>query len=215
MATQDIVSFDVNPSGDVSRGVSGTADLPDEIFAEKVKPKYLWEVVRQMQLSRRGGNASTLTFTTVRGGGKKPFRQKGTGRARAGSRRSPLWKGGAVIFGPHPRDWSYNVNKKLKRKALRVAVSARRKEERLIVVDKFELPEIKTKLMNRMLVALGAKSALIVDVKPGMILVRSARNLPKVKVIDPSHLNVYDILLHEYLIFTKAGLEAAQGVLGK
>ena len=215
MATQEIIKIQVDPSGAVSRETAGTAELSEEVFSEPVKPRYFWEVVRHIQLSKRAGTASTQTRAFVRGGGRKPWRQKGTGRARVGSRRSPLWRGGAVIFGPSPRDWSYRINKNFKRKALRAAVSARRSEGRLFVVDKFELPEIKTKLMAKMLEELGASNALIVDAAPDMILVRSARNLPKVKVVGPSRLNVYDVLLHECLVFTKSGLEAVQEVLGK
>ena len=215
MATQEIIKIQIDPSGAVSRETVGTAELPDEVFAEPVKQRYFWEVVRHIQMSKRAGTASTKTRAFVRGGGRKPWRQKGTGRARAGSRRSPLWRGGAVIFGPQPRDWSSRINKNFQRKALRAAVSARLNEGRLLVIDKFELPEIKTKLMQKILEELGATNALIIDANPDKVLVRSARNLPKVKVMNPNRLNVYDVLLHESLVFTKAGLEAAQGVLGK
>jgi len=215
MATQDIIKIEVDPSGDVTRETSGSAQLSDDVFAQPVRSDYFWEVVKQIRASKRAGTASTKNVAKLSGSGRKPWRQKGTGRARVGSRKSPLWKGGAVIFGPSPKDWSYSINKKLRKKALRSAISARTEEGRLIIVEKFDLPEIKTKTMKKVLDQLEATSALIVDENPAMVLVRSARNLPKVKVVSPNRLNVYDILLHEYLIFTKVGLEAAQGVLGK
>jgi len=215
MPSQKVIKVEIDPTGSVAKGTAGTAELSEKVFGEAVKPKYFWEVVRQIRASRRAGTSATKNRALITGGGRKPWRQKGTGRARAGSRRSPLWRGGAVVFGPHPRDWSYRVNKKFKRKALRSAISARHKEGRVIVVEKFDLPEIKTRLMKNALDELGVGNALIVDDRPGMTLARSVRNIPKVKLADAHGMNVYDVLLHEYLIFTRAGLEAVQGVLEK
>ena len=215
MATQEIIKIEVDPSGDISRENAGETDLSQEVFEAPIRTAYFWEVVRNIQACKRAGTASTRNRSMKRGGGRKPWRQKGTGRARAGSRRSPLWRSGGVTFGPQPKDWSYRINKKLKRKALRAAISARRNEGHLIVVDRFELPEIKTKLMRKILEEIGATNALIVDAGPDTVLVRSARNLPKAKVVDAGRLNVYEVLLHEYLVFTKAGLEAVQEALGK
>jgi len=215
MPSQEIIKVEIDPTGSVAKETAGTAELSEKVFEEPVKPKYFWEVVRQIQASRRAGTSSTKNRATITGGGRKPWRQKGTGRARAGSRRSPLWKGGAVIFGPKPRDWSYRVNKKFKKKALRSAISARHKEGKVMVVEKFELPEIKTRLMKNALDELGIENALIVDSNPDMTLARSIRNISRVKLTDARSLNVYDVLLHEYLVFTRAGLEAVQGALEK
>ncbi len=215
MPSQEIIKVEIDPTGSVAKETVGTAELSERVFEEPVRPKYFWEAVRQIQASRRAGTAATKNRAKITGGGQKPWRQKGTGRARSGSRRNPLWKGGATIFGPQPRDWSYRVNKKFKRKALRSAVSARHKEGRVMVVEKFDLPEIKTRLMKNALDELGVENALIVDDKPGMVLARSVRNIPGVKLTDARSMNVYDVLLHQYLIFTRAGLEAVQGVLGK
>lgn len=215
MATHEVLKLGVNAAGEATREVVEKMDLNDNaVFDAPVKPRLFHEVVKYIQARRRSGNASAKTKGLVRGGGKKPFRQKGTGRARAGSRRSPLWRGGGVIFGPQTRDWSYSINKKLRQNALRAAITARRKEGLLILVDKFDLPEIKTKYFQAILDDLGVTNALIVDVNPGQVLVRSARNIPFVQVSDVSRLNVYDILLHEHLIVTDAAKKALEGALG-
>ena len=126
-------------------------ELKGEIFGTKVWPHLLQQVVVMQLTNRRAGTASTKTKGLVRGGGKKPWRQKGTGRARAGSTRSPLWVGGGTIFGPQARDYSYRIPKKARNKALRSALSSKNREGKIIVVDKFELPEPKTKVMQKML----------------------------------------------------------------
>lgn len=214
MATQDVLKLGIDASGQASREVAGSLELADSVFDAPVKPRLFYEVVKYIQAQRRAGTASTKTRAYVRGGGKKPYRQKGTGRARQGSRRSPLIRGGAVLFGPLPKDWSYRINKKVKHNALRAAITARRREGHLIVVDKFDLPEIKTKYIQAILDEIEVNNVLIVDVAPGQILVRSARNIPFVNVVDVSRLNVYDILLHEHLIITKAAQQALEGAFG-
>jgi len=214
MATQDVLKLGIDATGQASREVAGSLELSDSVFDAPVKQRFFYEVVKYIQAQRRAGTASTKTRGMVRGGGKKPYRQKGTGRARQGSRRSPVWRGGAVLFGPSPKDWSYRINKKLKQSALRAAITVRRREGHLIVVDKFDLPEIKTKYMQAMLEELDVTNALIVDLAPGQVLVRSARNIPFINVVDVSRLNVYDILLHEHLIITKAAQQALEKAFG-
>ena len=186
--------------------------LDEKVFGCEVKPHLIHEVVKMQLANRRGGTASTKTRAHVRGGGKKPWRQKGTGRARFGSIRNPVWKGGGIVFGPHPRDFSYRVNKKVKKAALRSALSVKLKDEMVIIIDTFELPEIKTKVLVSILEQMGVNNACIVDA-PNNTLEKSARNIPFVKVLHPEGLNVYDILKYDTLVITQACLETISGAL--
>ena len=180
--------------------------LEDKVFGCEVKPHLLYEVVKMQLANRRAGTASTKNRSQVRGGGKKPWRQKGTGRARAGSIRSPLWKGGGVTFGPLPRNYSYRLNRKVKKLALRTALSIKLKEDKLLILDNFNLPEIKTKAFITTLSRLDIKDAFIID-DNNLHLEKSARNVPFVKVLRPEGLNVYDILRYDKLIITQSCLE--------
>ncbi|MCX5885554.1 MAG: 50S ribosomal protein L4 [Proteobacteria bacterium] len=184
-------------------------DLDDKIFGAKVDKNLFHEVVKMQLANRRGGNACTKTRSEVSGGGRKPWRQKGTGRARAGSTRSPLWVGGGVVFGPKPRDYSYSLPKKVRRAALKSALSLKVKEGKLLIVDNLNLEEIKTKAFVSLLKRLAVEGALIVD-SDNVNLERSARNLHTVKVLRPEGLNVYDILKYEYLLLTKQSAEKIQ-----
>ena len=186
--------------------------LDEKVFGCEVKPHLLHEVVKMQLANRRSGTASTKTRAHVRGGGRKPWRQKGTGRARFGSTRNPVWTGGGVVFGPHPRDYSYRVNKKVKKAALRSALSVKLQEEKMLIVDNFELPEIKTKALVAILDLMGVNNACIVDVSNNT-LEKSARNLQFVKVLRPEGLNVYDILRYDTLVITQACLETISGAL--
>ena len=180
--------------------------LEESIFAVPVRPRLLHQVVVMQLASRRSGTASTKTRGVVRGSGRKPWKQKGTGRARVGSIRSPLWKGGGTIFGPQPRDYGYRLPKTARREALRSALSLKRKQERILVVDKFELEEIKTKRLRQVVEGLGVQSAIIVIAQADEKLERSARNLPSVKVLRVEGLNVYDILRFEHVVLTEPAL---------
>ena len=186
--------------------------LDEKVFGCDVKPYLMHEVVKMQLANRRSGTASTKTRSHVRGGGRKPWRQKGTGRARFGSTRNPLWTGGGVVFGPLPRDFSYRVNKKVKKAALRSALSGKLKDEQVRIIDAFQLPEIKTKALVAILEKMGVNNACIVDV-PNNTLEKSARNIPFVKVLRPEGLNVYDILRHDTLVITQACLETISGAL--
>jgi len=181
-------------------------ELDEKVFGCEVKPHLLYEVVRMQLANRRRGTASTKNRALISGGGKKPWRQKGTGRARVGSIRSPLWRGGGTIFGPLPRDYSYRVNKKVRKLALCSALSSKLKENKLLVFEGFQLPEIKTKNFLKVLHQFDIESALIVD-DANLTLEKSARNVPLVKVLRPEGLNVYDILRYENLIITHSCLE--------
>ena len=180
--------------------------LDEKVFGCEVKPHLLYEAVKMQLANRRAGTASTKNRAQVRGGGKKPWRQKGTGRARAGSIRSPLWKGGGVTFGPLPRNYSYRLNRKVKKLALRTALSIKLKEDKLLILDNFNLPEIKTKGFVTTLSRLNIKDAFIID-DNNLHLEKSARNVPFIKVLRPEGLNVYDILRYDKLIITQPCLE--------
>lgn len=180
--------------------------LKEGVFGVKARPHLLHQVVAMQRSNRRAGTASTKTKGFVRGGGKKPWRQKGTGRARAGSIRSPLWVGGGTIFGPQARDYSYRLPKKARREALLSALSLKNQDGKIIVLDKLELAEAKTKLMRKVLEDLQVKSALIVIPESDEKVERSARNLPAVKVLRAEGLNVYDLLRYEHLILTEGSL---------
>lgn len=181
-------------------------ELDKKTFSGEVNPHLLYEVVKMQLASRRRGTASTKNRSHVRGGGKKPWRQKGTGRARAGTIRSPLWTGGGVVFGPLPRNYSYSVNKKAKKAALRSALSAKCKENKLFILDNFNLKEIKTKSFVTILDTLAIDDALIID-DANINLEKSARNVLGIKVLRPEGLNVYDILKYDSLIITQPCLE--------
>ena len=182
-------------------------NLQDEIFRVKPRPRLLHQTVIMQLANRRAGSAATKTKGFVRGGGKKPWRQKGTGRARAGSTRSPIWVGGGTTFGPHPRDYSYRMPRKARRGALLAALSLKNRENKIIVVDRLELEEPKTRIMVQALNELKVTSALIVIGQPDEKIERSARNLPWVKVLRVEGLNVYDLLRYEHLILTESALK--------
>ncbi len=185
-------------------------DLPDEVFSYPVKKHLLWEVVRWQLASRRSGSASAKTRAEVRGSGRKLYSQKHTGRARAGDRKSPIRTGGGVAFPPKPRDFSYALPKKVRRAALKSALSLKVREGKLVVLDDIKLPEIKTKSFKAIVDALGLRKALFVIGGKDEVVEKSARNLPNVKVLRAEGLNVYDILRFEHLVMTKAALEKVE-----
>ena len=190
---------------DVKNNKVGEAQLAEEVFGVEIKPYLISEVVKMQLANRRRGTACTKNRSAVRGGGRKPWRQKGTGRARAGTIRSPLWRGGGTVFGPLPRDYSYKVPKKVRKNALKSALSQKLKENKLIIVDSISLESIKTKNFVSLMKNLQVNSALIID-QDNLNLKLSARNVPKFKVLNPEGLNVYDILLHDYLILTQSSV---------
>ncbi len=193
----------------------GEVELPENIFNVPVKVGLLHEVVRWQMARWRAGTACTKTRGEVRGGGRKPWRQKGTGRARQGSIRAPHWVGGGVVFGPKPRDYEFKLNKKQRRLALKMALSARAQEGKLLVVDDFGLDQIKTKKFVEFLKNLGVDDALVVVPERDEVVEKSARNLPTVKVLAVEGLNVYDILDYEYLIVKREALPKIEERLSK
>jgi large subunit ribosomal protein L4 len=185
----------------------GELELADAVFGAKVKDHLLWELVKAQQAAKRAGTHSTKTRANVRGGGKKPFKQKGTGNARQGSVRSPNHVGGGKVFGPHPRDYSYTVPRKVKRAALVSALSLRAQEKKLVVIDKLSFAAPKTKQLAGILKTLGIDSAVLCDAKTNTGLSKSARNLPTFRYLAPEGLNVYDILRHPGLVIVAEAIK--------
>ena len=191
----------------MSRGKVGSVDLDPKLFGVRVKPAVVHEVLVMQLASRRQGTAATKEKGDVSGGGKKPWKQKGTGRARAGSTRSPLWRGGGVIFGPHPRRYGYRVPSQKARLALQGALSAKAAAGEVLIVDHLQLETAKTKAVTAMVKGLGLEGkALVVVDQPSDALKRAARNHPHVEVLPLASLNLYDVLRHRYLITTQADL---------
>ena len=188
-------------------------ELADDVFSIPVKSSVLHEVVTMQLSNRRSGTAAVKHRSDVRGSGRKLFRQKGTGRARRGDIKSPLLRGGGVVFGPDNRNYSYKVPKKVRKLALKMALSSKLSEKELVVLDQFELDEIKTKKMVDVLKTLKLKSALIVTEKHNDHLELSARNIPDVKVIRSEGLNVYDILKYRMLVLLEPSVKNIEGRL--
>ncbi len=180
----------------------GEVEIRDEVFNCDVKPYLMHDVVTMQLAKRRRGTAATKTRKEVSGGGKKPFRQKGTGRARQGTSRSPLQPGGGTVFGPHPRDYSYSIPKKVRRSALRSALSVRYSGSAMKVLDKLDLEAISTKNFNGIVKTFSLTKPLFVIDKKNEVVEKSARNIPFVKVLRVEGLNVYDIIRHEQLVLT-------------
>jgi len=194
----------LNESGQVA----GELELPDKFLSYPVKQHLLYEAVVEHQAKERRGTAATKTRAEVSGSGRKPWRQKGTGRARVGSIRNPLWRKGGTAHGPQPRDYHYDIPKQAKRNALRSALALRFSEKRVLVLAEASFKEPKTKEASRLLKALELDSALIVDRAANKNLFIAVRNIPKVKAVDADHLSVFDVLAHKWLVFTQRALES-------
>jgi large subunit ribosomal protein L4 len=192
MPTIDIVNINKEKVGEL--------DLKDEIFAVDVKGPVLHEVVTWQRACRRAGTASTKSRGEVKGGGHKPWRQKGTGRARAGTSRSPLWRGGGIIFGPKPRSYAYTLPKQVRRLGLKMALSSKLRAGQLVVLDSYPDADPKTKDFVRMLKNFEISKALVISPEGNRGLTLSARNVQGVQVMPPAGLNVYDILKHDHLV---------------
>jgi large subunit ribosomal protein L4 len=202
---------------DVKGKKVGTLEVADAVFGAPIREDLFWEVVKAQRAAKRQGTHSTKTEAFVRGGGKKPYKQKGTGNARQGSSRAPHFVGGGKVFGPHPRDYSYTVPKKVRRKALASALSLRAKESKVLVVDQlaFEAPKTKKAIEVLKAIAGNAGKSLVVDRVDNIGLTKSLRNLDSAKFIAPEGLNVYDILNYPSLIITRDAVKAVEGrILG-
>ena len=190
-----------------NKEVVSSVDLNPAVFGAEVKEHLFWDVVRMQLANRRRGTVKTKTRAEAAGSGRKPYRQKGTGRARAGSVTSPLWVGGGTIFGPKPRDHSYKVPKKVRRAALRSALVKKVSEGKLTVMESFDIPEVKTKRFLEIMGKLGVTKALIVIAQRDRNLELSARNVRQVKVLMAEGLNVFDILKFDNIVITRGALE--------
>jgi large subunit ribosomal protein L4 len=183
----------------------GDVHLSEAVFGARERPDVMSDVARALMASRRQGTASTKVRSEVRGGGAKPWRQKGTGRARAGTRRSPIWEGGGVTFGPHPRDFSHRVPKKVRRLALKSALSAKVDAGELTVLDELTCAEPRTKSIARVLETLpvGEGKVLIVLAEPDKNVVLSGRNIPRLTIVLADNVNVLDLLAVDHVVVLK------------
>ncbi|HHW13385.1 MAG TPA: 50S ribosomal protein L4 [Firmicutes bacterium] len=191
----------------------GEVVLPDAVFAVEVNEGLMHDAVVAHLASQRRGTHDTKTRGEVSGGGRKPWRQKGTGRARQGSIRAPQWTGGGTVFGPTPREYGYRLPKKMRRLALKSALSAKTAAGEIVVLDELKLPEAKTKEMAAVLNRLGAENALVVTAAPDTTLHLASRNIPGVKTMTADGLNVYDILNHARLVMTREAVDRVGEVL--
>jgi large subunit ribosomal protein L4 len=198
----------------ITNEVVDKLELSDRVFLAELNKPLIWEAVKHYTDSKRAGTAATKTRAVVRGSGKKLWRQKGTGRARIGSIRSPLWRHGGIVHGPHPRDYSFRFPRKKLRGALRSALSAKLGEESITVVEDFALETHKTKDLVEVLARFGAtKKVLLVDSKDNRNLMLSSRNLPGVKLVGDNGVNIYDVVNNRHLIFSKEAILRMQEVL--
>jgi large subunit ribosomal protein L4 len=197
---------------DIEKNKVAEVSLSDAVFGAEVNQDVIYEVVRMQMAAKRQGTHDTKERSEIRGGGKKPWRQKGTGRARAGTIRSPLWRGGGTVFGPTPRDHSYTVPKKVRRLALISALSMKVKEEKLLVIKDFPLAEVKTKKFKRSSTASAQEDLVVID-RASEFLEKSSRNLPDVKMMRCEGINVYDLLKYDSLVLLEPSIQKIEGAL--
>ncbi len=200
---------------DKERQVMETLEIPDSVFGAEVKTHLLHQVTVAQRNAKRSGTASTKTRKEVSGGGKKPYRQKGTGRSRMGSSRSPLLRGGGTVFGPHPRSYVQKVNRKSMKSALRSALSAKARENRILLVEDLDLPAPRTKEFLKVAEKLGLTHALLVTEEPKKTLALGIRNLPSFKSLPVEALNVLDILSYDQLVITRPAFVKISEELGR
>ena len=191
----------------------GECELDETIFDAKGGTEMIFDVVKMQRANRRKGSAATRNHALVSGTTAKAYRQKGTGRARHGDYRTNIFVGGGKSFGPHPRDYSYQVSKKVKRGALRCTLAQKYREGKMVIVDGFDLAQVKTKDFVAAMNSLGVQGGLIVVDGPNVNLEKSARNVPQVKVLRCEGLNVVDLLRYDHVVFTQPALEKVQEVL--
>lgn len=196
--------------------VVGELELSEYVFDAPVSIPLLHRVVTAYMANQRSGGADTKTRAEVRGGGRKPWRQKGTGRARSGSTRAPHWRHGGVAFGPHPRDYTQSVPQKMRRAAIRQALTAKLRDQEVTVVDCFELPEIKTRQVKTFLDRLAVgDNVLIITRDPEETLKLSARNLPDVRTTTSNSLNAYNLIKYHHILLDRSAVQSIEGVFGQ
>ncbi len=198
---------------DIEKTKIAEVELSDLVFGVEVNERVLHEVVKMQLACRRQGTASTKGRSDVRGGGKKPWRQKGTGRARAGTTRSPLWRGGGIVFGPKPRDYSYKVPKKVRKAALKSALSMKVKEDKVTILKSFSMDEIKTKKFVEILDRFELGKTLFVLDEKNVVLEKSSRNIKDVKMMRSEGINVYDLLKYDNLVLLEPSVKKIEGAL--
>jgi len=198
---------------DIEKNKVAEVALNDAVFGAEVNRDVIYEVVRMQMAAKRQGTHDTKERGEISGGGKKPWRQKGTGRARVGTTRSPLWRGGGTVFGPTPRDYSFTVPKKVRRLALISALSMKVKQEKLLVLRDIPLAEVKTKKFKEVLDRFGLKKVLVVIDRSNEALEKSSRNLPDVKMMRCEGINVYDLLKYDSLVLLEPSIQKIEGAL--
>ncbi len=200
---------------DIKKKKVAKVELNDAVFGAEVNEAIVYDVVKMQLASRRSGTASTKTRHDVSGGGKKPWRQKGTGRARAGTTRSPIWRGGGIVFGPHPRDFSYGIPKKVRKKAVISALSMKLKQDKMLILKDFPMEKISTRIFKSVVDLFALKKALFVLADDDTTLQKSSRNIKNIKMIRSEGINVYDILNHEHLVLLEPSIKKLEGALLK
>ncbi|MDZ4246557.1 MAG: 50S ribosomal protein L4 [Dehalococcoidia bacterium] len=198
---------------DIEKNKVSEIELSDAVFDAEVNEAVLYEVVKMQLAGRRRGTAATKERGEISGGGKKPWRQKGTGRARAGTTRSPLWRGGGTVFGPHPRDYSFKVPKKARKKALLSALTLKLRGNKVVILRDFPLEEIKTKKFQEVVDRFGWGKVLFILDKSYPILEMSSRNIKNVKMMRAGGINVYDLLNHEHVVLLEPSVKLIEGTL--
>ncbi len=198
---------------DIENNKVSEIELNEAVFGVEVNEAVLYDVVRMQMASKRLGTASVKRRQEVSGGGKKPWRQKGTGRARAGTTRSPLWRGGGIVFGPVSRSYAYKVPKKVRKLALMSALSMKVKEGRMLILNDFPMDEIKTKKFKEIIDRFGLTKALLVVDKSRPILEKSSRNVRGIKMIRSEGINVYDLLNYDHVVFLEPSVKIIEGAL--
>lgn len=190
-------------------------DLKPEIFEVEMNQHVVWEAMNAILANRRQGNASVKNRKDVSGGGKKPWRQKGTGRARSGSNRSPLWRHGGTVHGPQPRDFSVRLPKKKRRTAVKCVLSEKLTGDKLRVIETFELEQIKSRLLHEKIIkGMAAPTALLVDCEVNRSLYLSSRNNPRLKTVVAADLNVYDLMKYDFILLSVEAVKKIEEVLG-
>ncbi|MBP7342545.1 MAG: 50S ribosomal protein L4 [Smithellaceae bacterium] len=198
---------------DIEKKKVAEVELNDAVFGAEINEATIYEVVKMQLASRRSGTSATKARGEVSGGGKKPWRQKGTGRARAGTSRSPIWRGGGIVFGPQPRDYSYRIPKKVRKNALISALSLKVKEQKMTILRDFPMEKISTKAFQKVVALFGMKKALFVIDQDDAVLMKSSRNMKNVKMIRSEGINVYDVLNHEHLVLLEPSVKKIEGAL--
>jgi large subunit ribosomal protein L4 len=198
---------------DIEKNKVSEIEISDSVFGVPVKEHIISDVIKMQLASRRQGTASTKRRSEVRGGGKKPWRQKGTGRARVGTIRSPLWRGGGIVFGPKPRDYSFRIPKKVKKAALKSALSLKVMEDKMLILRDFPMDEIKTKKFKEVLDKFDLKSVLFVLDKSDAVLEKSSRNIKEVKMMRSEGINVYDLIKYDNLVLLEPSVKMIERAL--